>query len=304
MTNSNGTSGDIQLDLHKMLSEIDEIVSGDWGYSVTDDMVNLPDGSYKEFTQEQAQEMAQAIGKVYMIAHCIHCTGCQYHYATNPVDDTQHRRNDKPLESYAPKATPITDIQDTELERPEGYPTVVSGDYSIPKHSNWVEVDSKYLVDFNDVVEAARGKSKISKQELRASVLGVLHRINNEEDSSNYVLGSILAEWCDDIMFFVEQYAERVVPENSASANTATSQLASTIQAAQRELLTELDTDVYLLETHYGCGKNDEEFVKGDDPTNLCCDCYSHKSCIVRPEVEDFRKAVQAVIAKKKEELT
>lgn len=34
-----------------------------------------------------------------------------------------------------------------------------------------------------------------------------------------------------------------------------------------------------LADLHYGCGKNDEEFVAGDDPSNLCCGCYPHKSC-------------------------
>ena len=41
----------------------------------------------------------------------------------------------------------------------------------------------------------------MSKHELkRKKVLEILHRINNEEDSSNYILGSILAEWSYEIM--------------------------------------------------------------------------------------------------------
>lgn len=66
-----------QVDYKKMLQEIDKIVSYDWGFSVTDDMVALPTSNYKEFTQEQAQEMSSAIGKICMIAHAIHCKACQ-----------------------------------------------------------------------------------------------------------------------------------------------------------------------------------------------------------------------------------
>lgn len=61
---------------NKKLIAIDEIVSHDWAYSVTDDMVNLTSGKYKTFTQEQAEEMAVAISRIYMIAHTISCNAC------------------------------------------------------------------------------------------------------------------------------------------------------------------------------------------------------------------------------------
>ena len=68
---------DYERDSKRMVIEIDEIVSGDWGFSVTDDMVNSSNSSgYGEFTQEQAREMSRAIGKVYSIAHAIHCYAC------------------------------------------------------------------------------------------------------------------------------------------------------------------------------------------------------------------------------------
>lgn len=73
----------VELDTERMLREIDGIVSGDWGYSVTDDMAILDENNphmYKDFTQKQAREMSQAIGRVYMIAHAIHCTACQGRY--------------------------------------------------------------------------------------------------------------------------------------------------------------------------------------------------------------------------------
>lgn len=70
-----------KLDTERMLKEVYELVGGDWGFSVTDDMVALPTDKYKKFTQEQAEEMANVIGKVFMISHCINCTACQGRYA-------------------------------------------------------------------------------------------------------------------------------------------------------------------------------------------------------------------------------
>jgi hypothetical protein len=68
----------VQVDYKKMIEAIDEIVSTDWGYSVTDDMIDASTGKIrKPFTPEQAQEMSDAIGRIYMIAHAVHCTACQ-----------------------------------------------------------------------------------------------------------------------------------------------------------------------------------------------------------------------------------
>lgn len=81
--------GNVFADLEKTtnkLKAIDEIVSSDWGYSVTDDMVDLPSGKYKVFTQKQAEEMADAIGRIYMIAHTIHCTGCDAGWKYQPLE--------------------------------------------------------------------------------------------------------------------------------------------------------------------------------------------------------------------------
>lgn len=80
-----------KLDHKKMLNAINDIVSNDWGYSVTDEMVNLPGGGYREFTQEQAREMAQAISKIYLIAHAVICTACQRKWLHSPPN---HKNGD------------------------------------------------------------------------------------------------------------------------------------------------------------------------------------------------------------------
>lgn len=76
-------------DTEKMVKEIDSLVSSDWGYSVTDDMVDLQSGGYRDFTQKQAREMSGVIGKVYMIAHAIHCNACGRKYATEVSKPTK-----------------------------------------------------------------------------------------------------------------------------------------------------------------------------------------------------------------------
>lgn len=51
-------------------------------------------------------------------------------------------------------------------ETREGTPTVQTGDYVIPKHNNWIEVDGKYLVDFNDLITKASTNRAIEELEL------------------------------------------------------------------------------------------------------------------------------------------
>ena len=74
-----------------IVEEIDEIVSGDWGYSVTDDMVDLntTESHYRKFTQKQAEEMATAIGRIYMKAHVVHCDACMTTRKNKPANPTQ-----------------------------------------------------------------------------------------------------------------------------------------------------------------------------------------------------------------------
>lgn len=74
------------FDLERMLREIDNIVSNDWAYSVTDDMIELRNGEYRKFTQKQAEEMATALSKIFMIAHCIDCNACGNKYLISKVE--------------------------------------------------------------------------------------------------------------------------------------------------------------------------------------------------------------------------
>lgn len=99
-----------KVNYKKMLTEIDKIVSQDWGYSVTDAMVNLPDGTYDTFTQEQAVEMSKAISRVYMIAHAVHCEACQSNWkATSNTCDTNQKILEvlERLEGEAVEVTPV-----------------------------------------------------------------------------------------------------------------------------------------------------------------------------------------------------
>lgn len=61
--------------------------------------------------------------------------------------------------------------------------------------------------------------------------------------------------------------------------------------------MTDIPTELWeiLYDIHYGCGSNDEEFVAGEAPDELCCGCYAHKSCVVEPEV---RKVLDQITPK------
>ena len=66
----------MELDYRKMLQEIDELVNNDWTAEM--ELKLLPGG---EFSQEDAQKMAQIIGQVYARSHCLSCGACQGKYA-------------------------------------------------------------------------------------------------------------------------------------------------------------------------------------------------------------------------------
>lgn len=70
---------DMSLDHEKMLQEIDAVVNNDWGFDI-DCRALHPE---QEWTQKEAQEMADALMKIYTISHCISCKGCQSRYMTN-----------------------------------------------------------------------------------------------------------------------------------------------------------------------------------------------------------------------------
>lgn len=65
------------LDHLKMLKEIDGLLDSEWAFEMID-CKRMPGA--KPYTQEEAQEMADTLGKIYLISHCIHCTACQYKY--------------------------------------------------------------------------------------------------------------------------------------------------------------------------------------------------------------------------------
>jgi hypothetical protein len=64
------------LNHYKMLSEITDLVETDFCSEM--ELKTLPKS--REYTQEEATQMAQIIGRVYSIAHCIHCHACQTKY--------------------------------------------------------------------------------------------------------------------------------------------------------------------------------------------------------------------------------
>jgi hypothetical protein len=63
----------IKLDYKKMLEKIDALVCTDFCADM--DWKTTP--KTKPFTQKESEQMAQLLGRVYSISHCIHCTACQ-----------------------------------------------------------------------------------------------------------------------------------------------------------------------------------------------------------------------------------
>ena len=64
-----------KLPYKKMIQAIDKIVNNDWGYNMIDMKMNLhSENKYYTFTQEEAIQMSQALGRIYQIAHCVDCT--------------------------------------------------------------------------------------------------------------------------------------------------------------------------------------------------------------------------------------
>jgi len=62
----------MKLDHLKMLEEIDNFVEND----LMSDMMERT----KPYTQKEARKMAQTLGSIYSISHCIHCEACQPKY--------------------------------------------------------------------------------------------------------------------------------------------------------------------------------------------------------------------------------
>ena len=65
-----------RLPYKKMIEAIDKLVDNDWGFEMIDlkhDLHSKKKNAYLPFTQEEAIEMSEALGKIYQIAHCVHC---------------------------------------------------------------------------------------------------------------------------------------------------------------------------------------------------------------------------------------
>ena len=61
----------------KMLEDIDALVETDF---VMEMETKLGAGTLQKYTQGEAAQMAQLLGKVYSIAHAIDCTSCNKKY--------------------------------------------------------------------------------------------------------------------------------------------------------------------------------------------------------------------------------
>jgi cytosine/adenosine deaminase-related metal-dependent hydrolase len=65
-----------QLDTERMVKEIANLVESDFCFDIDARFAS----DEPKFTQEEAKQMAWLLGRVYSIAHCIHCTACQRKY--------------------------------------------------------------------------------------------------------------------------------------------------------------------------------------------------------------------------------
>jgi hypothetical protein len=72
-----------RISYRQMILDILEFVEDDFSFEM-DCKVSLPgkDGKPREFTQEEAIEMARRLGSIYSIAHCEHCSACAERYRT------------------------------------------------------------------------------------------------------------------------------------------------------------------------------------------------------------------------------
>lgn len=64
-----------KLNYWKMVRDIDNLVSSEFC-----EEVSCKAGFDREVSQEEAKEMANIIGKVYLISHCLSCHACDKKY--------------------------------------------------------------------------------------------------------------------------------------------------------------------------------------------------------------------------------
>lgn len=65
----------------KMLGEIDSLVSTDFMFDM--ECKSLPKS--KPFNQMEAKKMRDILGKVYLVAHAIHCEACGKQYPPEEI---------------------------------------------------------------------------------------------------------------------------------------------------------------------------------------------------------------------------
>lgn len=73
-----------ELDYWKMVRDIDSLVSSEFC-----EEVSCKAGFDREISQEEAKTMANIIGKVYLISHCISCCACDTKYKINDIKSTK-----------------------------------------------------------------------------------------------------------------------------------------------------------------------------------------------------------------------
>ena len=70
------------LDLEKMIRAIDELVNTDYCEDMSFKANIARDGKFEEISQEDARNMANILGQVYLISHAIDCKQCSNRWLT------------------------------------------------------------------------------------------------------------------------------------------------------------------------------------------------------------------------------
>ena len=63
----------LELDYHKMVKEIDKLVQSDFVFDMGCKLIPKS----REYTQEEAKEMAELLSSIYSISHIEHCIACR-----------------------------------------------------------------------------------------------------------------------------------------------------------------------------------------------------------------------------------
>ncbi len=66
----------LNLNYKKMLKDINDLVNTDFCQDTECKLIPKA----KPYTQDEAKQMAQLLGRVYSISHCIFCISCQRGY--------------------------------------------------------------------------------------------------------------------------------------------------------------------------------------------------------------------------------